>query len=606
METLRSPHCAAVCLAVLALVALAGAGCSNEPNIVTPTKACSAQSDCPSDQICITADKKACPGAGVSCNCASLNVVGGCKTDSDCQGTQICLSNGSCAACECETAADCGAAQVCTECQCLGTECTDGNSQECFADCHRGDKECIKGQWTPCSAPPKSDEACGDGIDNDCNGLTDDPSVCNACDQGTTQACTSSCGDGVQHCIEGLWGECDAPQDCICAEGETDTKSCGNCGQAAGNCGPDSQWLWSDICTGEGACTPGQEEQQPCGSCGAQVRVCSAECTWGEWTKCGEDGECVPNETQQQGCGNCGSQDRTCTDQCTWGDWGSCQAGAGCQAGEEQFKSCGQCGTQVSTCNGSCEWGAYGSCSKEGVCTPGEQQEESCGNCGKKTRMCSNQCTWGQWTSCLGAGECSAGDTQNQACGETNKGLCEFGEQVRTCNASCKWTPWGSCLGGVFPKSEICGNDDDEDCDGFLTMAPDNYESNDSCQACYDIGTDPNKILTGSFDNPADERDYYCFTAVDGTSIPGFDESIKATVTKQANGVDADLILYKGTADCQSGTPKASSIGPNKDKEIDWGGSFGTDDGGLWIIEVRNYGSTGCQNTYELLVNGLN
>ena len=54
-----------------------------------------------------------------------------------------------------------------------------------------------------CSAPAyaPSAEVC-DGIDNDCNGDTDD---------GLAQACSSACGVGQETCSGGAWGACSAP-----------------------------------------------------------------------------------------------------------------------------------------------------------------------------------------------------------------------------------------------------------------------------------------------------------------------------------------------------------------------------------------------------------
>jgi hypothetical protein len=71
--------------------------------------------------------------------------------------------------------------------------------------------------WGACvgSGAPSA-EVCGDGIDNDCNGLVDDN--CPTCTDGQTQPCTNPDGSaGDQTCVNGSWGTCG------CTEGLTES-----------------------------------------------------------------------------------------------------------------------------------------------------------------------------------------------------------------------------------------------------------------------------------------------------------------------------------------------------------------------------------------------
>lgn len=59
--------------------------------------------------------------------------------------------------------------------------------------------------------------SCGDGLDNDCDGLTDtnDPDCAGACVNGAVQACGSAVGEcsfGTQTCALGAWGACTGGQ----------------------------------------------------------------------------------------------------------------------------------------------------------------------------------------------------------------------------------------------------------------------------------------------------------------------------------------------------------------------------------------------------------
>ena len=577
--------------------ALALAACGETAPVVTAAKLCDAPEDCPADKACI--DGKC--------------VAATCESNAACPEGQRCLADGTCAAVECEVDADCcppggrACTSHCVSFECVGSACTSGQAKDCFIGCHQGSASCDKGTWAACDAAPvTATETCGDGIDNDCNGKADDPAQCQTCTPGATQACAGPCGDGQQQCTEkGAWGACDAPTACTCKAGDATTRPCGNCGVQEGACGPESIWVWSEECLGNGACTPGDEDKGTCGACGTQKRVCKEDCSWGEFGTCESGGECTPNDTEKQSCGSCGSRTRTCGPDCTWGVYGTCVDGAGCKNGQVQTKTCGQCGQQQSTCNAQCEWGPFGDCTGQGACEPGAVEKTTCGQCGEKQRKCLDTCELGPWSTCQNEGPCKVGDVQESPCGpSTDKGLCEYGTKTRSCTATCQWGAYGSCLGATWPAGEICGNGEDEDCDGKDDTLPDDYEKNDSCGTCTWLGTDPTVTIYGSFDQPGDKKDFYCFQAVDN-SMSLF-EAITVKLSGQAVGVDGDVYLYKGYDACGIQQSLASNvIIGGGDETITWSEGTGADDNGTYIIEVESWGDAGCFKTYTLSISGL-
>ncbi len=87
------------------------------------------------------------------------------------------------------------------------------------------DSTCVSGSCVaPCSASP---EVCGDGVDNNCNGMADEgcapvctavAEICDARDQdcdtrideSLSQACSTACGAGTETCSAGRWVGCTA------------------------------------------------------------------------------------------------------------------------------------------------------------------------------------------------------------------------------------------------------------------------------------------------------------------------------------------------------------------------------------------------------------
>lgn len=559
---------------------------------------------------CATTDQ--CPGATEFCIegwCVDVS-QDGCTSDGDCpQGYkclgQICKQN-----VECQVDAHCpGEGVQCVNNKCEGTECSSGAVSACFIGCHEGAKVCTNGTWGLCDAPLVQAELCDDDIDNDCNGATDEG--CVDCVPAQEKPCATICGAGIQVCqVDGMWGACDAPDDCYCTPGETGSQACGNCGTQQRECGEDTTWNEWGPCEGEGLCAAGGSEEEVCGLCGKQIRICSDECIWSEWGECTNQGDCNPeNPPETIECGNCGIQERSCDPTtCTWGVWGACQEGAGCGAGDKETKSCGDCGEQTRWCEGDCIWGDWGACEGEGSCAAGAKQSQDCGSCGQQERTCTANCEWGNWGSCQGAGSCSPGDSEQESCGpSTSLGICEQGTRTRSCGANCQWNAWGNCLGATYPTNEVCGNGTDEDCDGEDLVNPDDYEYNDTCSSCFWIsGDDPELTLYGTFDSLEDSDDYFCFNAVDNFNVWPSAENIKIDLTNQPVGVDADLFLYKGSANCNSGNSLASSVTiGGGDEHIDWEETSG-DDEGTYIVRLQNYSEIGkCYQPYTLFIKGL-
>ena len=92
-----------------------------------------------------------------------------------------------------------------------GCPCGEGATLPCGTDegaCAAGLQRCEGGTWGACEGgTPAAVETCN-GLDDDCDGTTDEGC---ACSEGGTRPCgidTGACTPGTQACSGGLWGEC--------------------------------------------------------------------------------------------------------------------------------------------------------------------------------------------------------------------------------------------------------------------------------------------------------------------------------------------------------------------------------------------------------------
>jgi|GEM_PF-1372739 len=168
-------------------------------------------------------------------------------------------------------------------------------------------------------------------------------------------------------------------------------------------------------------------------------------CKSGKWQAC--TGQVTP---KKEACGN--KKDDDCdgkTDE-GCGPAPECKDGQSrsCYTGPASTKGKGICKDGTQKCSG----GKWGTCS--GQVTP---KSEVCGN--KQDDDCDEQTDEG----CGPAPECTDGQTKGCYTGPSatkGRGLCKGGL------STCKGGKWDTCSGQITPKSEVCGNKQDDDCDG--------------------------------------------------------------------------------------------------------------------------------------------
>lgn len=262
-----------------------------------------------------------------------------------------------------------------------GCSCAEGQTQPCgessMLPCVRGTKTCANGKWpTECSgAVNPTREAC-DGVDNDCNGRTDDGSAicpagrfcggadgCVACRTGadcgdpgtckvkfcdpTTHTCVPKNADASVecdrgHCDRGQCVECSNASECEDRLCQTKTCSSGMCRYSAVAAGQRQSCPSGQVCSSAAACVDcvsnsdcgAAEVCTPSNTCQRKPAVC------GDGTAERDQGElCDPGKGEGVGTMTCSAQ---CKTRNLYGSCsGSCaDSGSNCYAGMCVPSSC--------------------------------------------------------------------------------------------------------------------------------------------------------------------------------------------------------------------------------------------------------------------------
>ena len=454
--------------------------------------------------------------------------------DNDCNGLidcndPFCAQQQPCAATFCPDGV-CAPSEICTcSIDCgppppVETNCTDGLDNDCDGNVDCADSDCSvpccgDGTCNPvelCSCPadctPSAGEipgsTCLDGIDNDCDGLSDcnDPDcatespACSCgnfvCDPGETQCnCAIDCGGvpGPEVCNDGVDNNCDGAIDCLDAAC-TCTTFCG------GVCG-DAVCFTSEICT----CPT---------DCGPPVTSESGLCTDGLDNDCDSFVDCGdPDCFSDPACAGGGCGDGICTSaEMCW-----CAVDCGPPAASESWPSTCTDGLD-NDCNGVADCNDPG-CSFEpccgppgcgdGLCTPPAESQCNCPfDCGVPSP--GENCTDGIDNDCNGLIDCN--DPFCAAIPPCAPITCPDGNctpsEICTCSLDC----------GPPPPAEIpgstCTDGLDNDCDGLI-------DSNDpDCPApppCGNGTCAPAEICTCLLDcGPPPQTETNCNDGLDG------------------------------------------------------------------------------------------
>jgi RHS repeat-associated protein len=427
------------------------------------------------------------PDAGTRCNADDL-----------CAEGEICRETGFCGA-PC-TPQDCAGGYCAATGQCVDDACGDDGvcpadtfcdaEGACLPGCRRAPDDCPVGQICDDNhicIPEQAcqpNEICGNNVDDDCNGIVDDPATCQApCvpEQACFTGALGVCADGLTQCPDGPVG----PPQCIPIAQANATERCDGVDDDCDGSTDEGYNLGQACPGGEGLCADNGvwicDAESGEAQCDANSRATPERCDGLDNNCDGQIDETWPllGQPCHVGAGQCAAQG--VFDCAATGDGLACDAAPG-EAGEEI------CDGIDNNCNGRTDEEApgvgerctvgVGACAVEGwrVCFGDDSNRTRCDarpalptaeTCNGVDDDCDGEIDEGADGPLSEA--CYTGDPETEDRGECRRGL-------RTCAEG----RWSACGGEVTPTAEICDGRDN-DCNGVADDGPGNTPLRESC-----------------------------------------------------------------------------------------------------------------------------